>query len=172
MSNELGAHTTVAADKAPGGFDWTWDMMTGYSTPIATGSGNHLIDVLDLLNVAALGPSNYAAEPQNGYSSQVLLTVSSDLPMGYVSSQPDRTTDPTERGWFVYPIPLPHTFVVWFYFGASPSPESPLTLTFSGTIVPEFMTPVLLIAFLVSATTALAVRKRLSASVLTRRPTG
>jgi hypothetical protein len=162
MSHAVTAYTTVAAVKDAGGFDWTCYMMTGCTGGIASGSDGHLVDVLDLLEVDALAPSNYAAVSETGYSSQVLLTVSSDSPVGYVTSQPGTTTNPAERGWFLYPIPLPNTLDAMFYFGSDPSPQSPLTLTFSGVVVPEFTTIPLLVLFLVSATIALVARKRFS----------
>ncbi len=161
MSDELGAYASVAALKDVGSFDWTCHMMTGYMTTIAVGSGNHLVDVLYLLDVDSLAPSNYAAEPEIGYSSLVTVMISSDTPIGFVSSEPENVTDPTERGWFLSPIPLPNTIQAWFNFGSDPSPQNPLTLTFSGTVVPELTMTTLLVLFLVSATVALIGRKRL-----------
>jgi hypothetical protein len=162
MSHELGAYTAVAAMKDVGSFDWTCYMMTGYKTTITAGSDSHLVDALDLLDVDSLAPSKYATEPEMGYSSQVMVTISSDSPVGYVASEPGTVTDQTQRGWFLYPIPLPNTLMAWFYFGSDPSPQSPLTLTFSGVVVPEFTTIPLLVLFLVSATIALVARKRFS----------
>jgi hypothetical protein len=162
MSHELGAYTAVTAEKDSGGFDWTCYMMTGYTRAIAAGPGAHIVDVLDLVNVDPLAPSDYAAESEIGYSSQVLLMVSSDSPVSYVSSEPENVTNPAERGWLLSPIPLPNTLMAVFYFGSSPSPQSPLTLTFSGVVVPELTTIALLVLFLVSATVALVAKKRLS----------
>jgi hypothetical protein len=162
MSHELGAYTAVAAMKDAGSFDWTGYMMTGYMTTITAGSDSHLVNVLDLLDVDSLTPSKYATAPEMGYSSQVMVMISSDTPVGYVTSQPETVTNPAERGWFLYPIPLPNTLTAWFYFGSDPSPQSPLTLTFSGVVVPEFTTIPLLVLFLVSATIALVARKRFS----------
>jgi len=162
MTNELGAYAGVGATKDVGSFDWTCGMMTGYTTTITAGSGDHLVDVLDLLDVDSLAPSQYAIEPEIGYSSMVTVTISSDYPVGFVASEPENVTDPTERGWFLSPIPLPNTIEAWFHFGSDPSPQSPLTLTFSGVVVPEFMTIPLLVLFLVSAMAALIVRKRFS----------
>jgi hypothetical protein len=162
MSHELGAYTAVGAMKDVGSFDWTGYMMTGYKTTITAGSGSHLVDVLDLLNVDSLAPSKHATAPEMGYSSQVMVTISSDSPVGYVASEPGTVTDPAERGWFLYPIPLPNTLMAWFYFESDPSPQSPLTLTFSGVVVPEFTTIALLVLFLVSGMAALIVRKRFS----------
>jgi len=162
MSHEPGAYTAVAAMKDSGDFNWTCYMMTGYVTTIAAGSGNHLVDVLDLLDVGSLAPSPYSGEVEVGYSSTVIVMIASDSPVGYVSSEPGTTENPAERGWFIYPIPLPPWMLqAIFYFGSSPSPQSPLTLTFSGTVVPEFTTAALVTLFLVTATVALVVRKRL-----------
>jgi len=162
MSNELGVYTGVAAMKDVGGFNWTCNMATAYTTAFTAGSGDHLIDVLDLLDVGSLAPSNYATEPEIGYSSLVTVMILSDSPIGFVSSEPENVTDPTERGWFLSPIPLPNTIEAWFHFGSDPSPQSPLTLTFSGVVIPEFTTTALLVLFLVSPTVALIVRKRFS----------
>lgn len=162
MSHELGAYTMVAAMKDVGSFDWTCYMMTGYETTITAGSGSHLVNVLDLLDMNSLTPSKYATESEMGYSSLVTVMISSDSPVGYVTSQPGTITIPTERGWFLYPIPLPNTLDAMFYFGSDPSPQSPLTLTFSGVVVPEFTTTALPVLFLVSATIALVARKRFS----------
>lgn len=161
MSHEPGAYTAVAAMKDPGDFNWTCYMMSGYVTTIAAGSGNHLVDVLDLLDVDSLAPSPYSGEVEVGYSSLVMVMISSDSPVGYVTSEPGTTTDPTERGWFIFPIPLPPWMLqAIFYFGSSPSPQSPLTLTFSGVVVSEFTTTALIVLFLVSAMAVLIVRKR------------
>ena len=162
MSHAVSASIGVVAEKDSGGFEWGCYVMTGYTTSIAAGSGNHLVDVLDLLNVDALAPSNYAAVAETGYSSQVLLTVSSDSSVSYVSSEPGTITDPTERGWFLNPYAPTNTLMAWFYFGSSPSPQSPLTLTFGGTVVPELTTIALLVLFLASTMIALVARKRLS----------
>jgi hypothetical protein len=162
MTNELGAYTGVGATKDVGSFDWTCGMMTGYTTTITGGSDSHLVDVLDLLDVDSLAPSQYAIEPEIGYSSQVLVMVSSDSPVGYVTSQPGNVTSQAERGWWLYPIPLPNTLTALFHFGSDPSPQSPLTLTFSGVVIPEFTTIALLVLFLVSGMAALIIRKRFS----------
>jgi hypothetical protein len=162
MSHAVAASIGVVAEKDSGGFEWGCYVMTGYTTSIAAGSGNHLVDVLDLLNVDALAPSNYAAVPETGYLSQVLLTVSSDSSVSYVSSEPGTITSPTERGWFLNPYVPANTLMAWFYFGSSPSPQSPLTLTFGGTVLPELTTTALLVLFLASAMIALVARKRFS----------
>jgi hypothetical protein len=162
MSHKLGAYTAVAAMKDVGSFDWTDYMMTGYMTTITAGSDSHLVDVLDLLDVDSLAPSKYATAPEMGYSSQVMVTISSDSPVVYVASEPGTVTDPAQRGWFLYPIPLPNTLMALFHFGSDPSPQSPLTLTFSGVVVPEFTTIPLLVLFLVSAMIALVAIKRFS----------
>jgi hypothetical protein len=162
MSDEPGAYASVAAMKDVDSFNWTCLMMTGYVTTIETGSGNHPVNVLDLLHVSSLAPSNYATELETGYSSLVMVMISSDSPIAFVASEPENVTDPTERGWFLFPIPLPNTIEAWFGFGSDPSPQSPLTLTFSGVVIPEFTTTALLALLLVSATIALIVRKRFS----------
>jgi hypothetical protein len=121
MSDEPGAYASVAAMKDVDSFNWTCLMMTGYVTTIETGSGNHPVNVLDLLHVSSLAPSNYATELETGYSSLVMVMISSDSPIAFVASEPENVTDPTERGWFLFPIPLPNTIEAWFGFGSDPS---------------------------------------------------
>jgi hypothetical protein len=160
MSHESGAYASVTAHKDIGGFDWAYYMMTGYVTTMTGGSDSHLVDILDLLDVDSLAPSPYSAEAEVGYASQIMLTVSSDSPVTYVSSQPANVSDPTERGWFLYPLPPMNSLMAMFYFGSDSSSQSPLTLTFSGVVVPEFTPATLLVLFLVSAVVAVVARKR------------
>jgi hypothetical protein len=161
MTFEPGAQTAVLSVKNSGTFDWTNSMITGYMTSFAPDSGDHLVDILDLLDVSELAPSPYAAEVEIGYASQVLLIVSSDSSVTYVSSEPDLAMPPA-RGWFLNPIPLPNTLMAQFSFDSNSTPQSPLTLTFSGNVVPEFTATTLLFQFLLVAMIVLTARKRLS----------
>lgn len=162
MSQEPGAYAAVAAVKDVGSFNWEYSMMTGYMTTMTEGSGEHLVDVLDLLNVDSLGPSKYTEAPEIGYSSMVILSIFSDLPVSYVTSEPGTTTNPMERGWFMLPYQPPNSLQAIFHFGLSSLPQSPLSLTFSGLVVPEFTTTALLVLFLVLAAMTLIARKRFS----------
>jgi hypothetical protein len=159
MSQEPHAFVVVSAEKESGGFDWTYFMMTGYSTSITQGSGNHTIDVLDLLNVESLAPSSYASEVETGYSSMVSITISSNQTINYVSCEPGEASPPQLRGWFII-IPSGTYLTAYFSFGNDPSPVSPLTFTFSGIVVPEFTTLVLLAMFTLTAAIAIIVKKR------------
>jgi hypothetical protein len=159
MSQAPHAVVVVSAMKDSGGFDWTYSMMVGYYTSITLGSGNHTIDVLYLLNVASLAPSSYASEPEIGYSSMVTLSIYSNQTISYVSCQPGLADPPGTRGWTYYQYE-PTSLVADFGFGDDSSPVSPLTFTFSGLVVPEFTTLVLLAMFTLAAAILIIAKKR------------
>lgn len=159
MSQESNAAVVVSAVKESGGFDWTYSMMVGYSTSITQGSGNHMINVLDLLNVNSLAPSSYASEVETEYSSMVMLTISSKQTVTYVSCEPGIAVPPGSRGWIYYQY-QPTSLMAYFGFGDDSSPVSPLTFTFSGIVVPELTILTLLAMFTLTAAIAIIVRKR------------
>lgn len=159
MADEPNAIVGVNALKDSGGFDWTYTMMTTYDTGFPIGSGDHLIDILDLVDASSLAPSQYAYDGSM-YTSMVTVNVLSDETVSYVSSEPGEATPP-DRGWFLLPLPPSETLTAYFYFGDDSSPQTPLTLTFSGNVVPEFATLTILGIFLLAATFALVARKRL-----------
>jgi hypothetical protein len=159
ISQESNAAVVVSAVKESGGFDWTYSMMVGYLTSITQGSGNHVIDVLDLLNVDSLAPSSYASEVETGYSSMVMLTISSNQTVTYVSCQPALAQPPGSRGWTYYQY-QPTSLMAYFSFGDDPTPVSPLTFTFSGIVVPEFTTLALLTMLILAATITIIAKKR------------
>jgi hypothetical protein len=87
MSFQANALTAMFVTKDAGGFNWTYDMMVSYSTNIAAGTGNHLVDVLALLKVNSIAPSPYA-NSASGYGSEIIVSVVSNDTVSYVSSQP------------------------------------------------------------------------------------
>jgi hypothetical protein len=156
MAQEPNAFVSVNAFKESGGFDWTYSMLTGYSTNIPTGTGNRKIDILNLLNVNSLSPSSYA-ESDGAYSSTVMLTIYSNETVSYVSCEPGEASSTQPRGWFK--VPIPNQLMAYFNFGDDPSPVSPLSFTFGGKVVPEF-TALALIATLILAATIILIIKR------------
>jgi hypothetical protein len=106
-------------------------LTVSYTQNVAKGTGLHSIDVLSLLGVTSLAPSPYAlGEGGVGgiYSSTVFLTVNSSTPVAFVSCEPSPLNPSGIRGWYSTPSD-------WqFIFKDDPSPVSPLTFTFTGTI--------------------------------------
>jgi len=158
MAQETNSIFSIFAEKESGTFDWGYSMMAAYFASIPTGSGSHTIDVLDLLNVGSLAPSPYAAMAGGGYASTVMLLITSSTPISYVSCQPGESVGGS-RGWIYYSF-IPTVITVMFTFANDPSPASSLSVTFSGIVIPEFASMVLVIAFMIASATALAFRKR------------
>jgi len=157
MAQEPNAFTTINAMRLVGP-DWIYQMGVEYSTTIPTGTGDHTINILDLLNVDSLAPSPYAYI-EGGYQSVVRLTISSDQTVSYVSCEPG-LAEPPNRGWRYQP-PEPDTYLeAIFTFENDPSAVSPLTFTFSGTVVPEFTTLTTITLLILVATAALIIKKR------------
>lgn len=159
MTHEPGAFSSVSAYKEVGGFDWAYSMMTGYVMSIPKGSGNHRIDILDLLDVDSLAPSPYA-NVEDTYTSNVMLTISSNQTITYVSSEPGLVSPEQPRGWMSIPFTPPNTLIYYFSFADDPSPVSPLSLTFSGIVIPEFTTLLSVILLILTAIIAVVMRKR------------
>ena len=157
MTSKPTAFVGVSAFKESGSFNWTYSMMTQYSTNIPTGSDNHLIDILNLLNVSSLAPSPYA-NAGGMYTSMVNLQVLSNETVSCVSCQPGLANPPSQpKGWYPNPSQPPNTLIYYFTFANDPTPVETLTFTFGGTVIPEFTTLTLTIALLLTAiaTTAL-----------------
>lgn len=160
MTYEPDAFSSLSAYKEVSGFDWAYSMMTGYVMSIPKGSGNHRIDILDLLDVDSLAPSSYA-NAEGTYTSNVMLTISSNQTITYVSSEPDLASPPEQpRGWMSIPFTPPNTLIYYFSFADDPSPVSPLSLTFSGIVIPEFRTLLSVILLVLTALIAVVIRKR------------
>jgi hypothetical protein len=162
MTYETGACTLIGAQKESGGFDWMYAMGVMYHTTIPDGPGEHTIDVLDLLDVESLAPSPYS-QGQSGitivYMSMVMLTINSSTPVTFVSCKPGQASPPA-RGWYIYPQIQPTQLQAMFMFGDSPLPVNVLSLTFSGEIIPEFTTPMLIAVLTFAAAVAVALKKR------------
>ncbi|MEM2970996.1 MAG: hypothetical protein QW270_01040 [Candidatus Bathyarchaeia archaeon] len=159
LAQKTGALVSVGANKESGGFDWMYYMGVGYSTSIPTGTGNHTIEILELLNVDSLAPSQYAAI-EIGYSSMVMLTVSSNETITYVSCEPGEISPPEQlRGWFINPK-SGTSLMAYFSFGSDSSPVSPLSFTFNGNVVPEFTALTLMAMLVLAATLVLMVKKQ------------
>jgi len=160
MTHEQDASLEVMALKGVGVFDWVYYMTIRYSTSIPTGSGNHRIDILELLNVSSLAPSPYA-NATGTYTSTVMLTIDSDETVSYVSCEPPGLVEPYSRGWWLDTTTPPETLRADFYFWDDPTPVSPLSFTFSGAVIPEFAALTLITALMLITAIALIVKKRL-----------
>ncbi len=136
MTTEPSAAIGATASKSSGSFQWTFSIMATRTAEFPLGAGDHQIDILGLLKVNALSPSPYAFF-SGLYTSIVILTVTSNTSVSYVSSQPKLAPSYFESGWSAQTT-VPLTYV--FGFGSNSSSVSPLTLTFNGVVVPEFHT--------------------------------
>lgn len=156
----------VRASKMGGGFNWDTSvgaLSTNYSVP--TGSNSHTIDVLDLLGVSSLAPSPYTFDGSH-YESQIELGVFSSDSTSFVSCEPPLAAASGEKGWTVQTIPssplLNMSLLTGvFGFGSDPSPVTELSLTFSGTVIPEFTSLTLLLTLMLTVAGILILRKRL-----------
>lgn len=159
MTSKSTASIGVSASKESGSFNWTYSMMTQYSTNIPTGSDNHLIDILHLLNVSSLSPSPYA-NTGSVYASMVNLQVLSNETVSYVSCQPGLVNPPAQlKGWAPQATTPPVMLHYIFTFANDPTPVTTLTFTFSGTVIPEFTTSTLIIALLLTTIAAAALKQ-------------
>lgn len=159
LAQKTGALVSVGANKESGGFDWTYYMGVGYSTTIPTDTGDHTIDILELLGVESLAPSQNAAI-EGGYSSTVTLTVSSNETITYVSCEPGEASEEQPRGWLIFDE-SGTSLVATFNFGSDPSPVDSLSFTFNGKVVPEFTVLTLMAMFILAATIVLITKKQL-----------
>ncbi|MEM2676938.1 MAG: hypothetical protein QXJ77_03425 [Candidatus Bathyarchaeia archaeon] len=166
LTKEVGACVLLEALKESGGFEWEYGMGVAYSTVFPDGSGEHTVDVLDLLNVESLAPSEYAliiAIPDNFYSSMVKLDILSNTSVTFVSCVPNQTTIPkTTRGWYINPsVPSPIIALQGiFYFGGDNRPVTELSLTFRGFVIPEFTAPTFTAVLMFVSIAAIAFKKR------------
>lgn len=142
ITRENSTNVQLVARKASGSFEWAYAMGVIYDTIFPDGMGEHKVDVLDLLNVESLAPSKYALQigaPSPFYRSIVTLTISSDTSVTFISCTPPQATPPN-RGWNISPQISPNQLEGTFLFGGEDTPVDELSLTFSGFIIPEFMT--------------------------------
>jgi len=156
----------ITAYKDVGSFEWMTSVTAAImGTSISTGSDSHTIDVLDLLGASSLAPSPYGYDDDVGaYVSQVMLTITSSSSLLFVSCQPPLASLPNERGWT--DSALPTLIMTQFSFGSNATPVTELTYTFSGTVIPEFVSGILpLFLMIVFGTLAVFVsRKQLQKS--------
>ena len=165
IAGKPGAYITVDTFPSSNN-DWDFSIKCSYETSLAGGSGDHTIDVLNLLGVSSLVPSAYAGSYDSTYnttvySSAVDLTITSSGSVTYVSSKPPGlSTNSTigvlpPRGWQDYsgsPGTSPS-----FHFENDSSAVTQLTYTFGGSVVPEFPSTAILSLFLILSTLAAAV---------------
>ncbi|MEM1543673.1 MAG: hypothetical protein QW795_03220 [Candidatus Bathyarchaeia archaeon] len=161
MSNKDNAFIEVSASKESGGFDWIYSMSVGYFTSIPVGGGPHKIDVLNLLNVESLEPSEYASSEGWFLSSIVQLAILSNETVSYVSSEPGTVSYPMLRGWYINPMfpQPPIQLQAFFGFANDPTPVNELTFTFSGLIIPELTGLAPLIALMIISSILLLLKK-------------
>jgi len=165
MSSEEKAFVEVGATKESGSFNWVYFMTVGYSTSTPVGTGPHKIDILDLLNVESLTPSNYASY-KGWFASTVQFIVVSNETVSFLSSEPGLVNPPTQlKGWLInIPTQPPAQLIAQFSFANDPTPVDRLSITFSGLIIPEFTAPIQLILLILAISVTLAARKRLRVS--------
>ncbi len=135
-----------------------------YYTSITEGTGEHTIDILDLLNVESLAPSNYSLTSMPGYiypiyMSIVMLDITSDTTVTFVSCRPDQATPPL-RGWYIE-LQIPSTQLQGiFFFGGDRTPVTELSLTFSGVVIPEFAASTLMVVLAIATTITVFIKKQ------------
>jgi hypothetical protein len=159
MSIQTNAVTGMVGTKAVGTFDWTYGMLVSYLTSIPVGSGNHVVDILNLLSVGSIAPSSFAYSTE-AYASEVAIYVVSNGTVSYVSSQPGLAVTTGSRGWSNYTLGT-NEIAGAFSFGNDASATNVLTFTFGGTVLPEFPPTALLLVIMLATTVAMMLRKRI-----------
>jgi hypothetical protein len=149
-------------------YEWAYTVKCSYETSMPTGSGDHTVNVLNLLGVTSLTPSSYSGSYDSTYLTEVYaatvdVTIMPSQTVTYTSSQPAglATTMPlgvlAPRGWHDYTgdgtTPV-------FSFMNDSSPANQLTYTFNGAVVPEFPSTMILSIFMVIFTLAAIVAIR------------
>lgn len=138
---------------------WAYTLMAMYGTTIPTGSGSHIIDVLDLVGASALEPSPYAEVAGMYMFSSVQVSVS-DTDVTFVSCEPDETMAPYTRGWYVPSYGPTTTVSGIFYWGSDPTLVESLNFTFGGQVIPEFSIFTLLFTLSAMGSAILLLKKR------------
>lgn len=148
------------------GSDWLLGVIAMSNSTIPTGSNSHTIDVLDLLDVSSLAPSPLSFNAsEDYYTSLVWLTFDCDPSVTFISCVPpekQNLIDLSERGW------ADMWFAYGFFFGNESSPVETLTLTFGGTVIPEFTPITSVIAALSIAAILIAFKWRIGKRVHAR----
>lgn len=170
IAGEPGAYITVNT-RFGSNHNWGFSVKCSYETGMSTGSTGHIVDVLNLVGVDSLAPSNYSAYYSNIYLTtiyvsgvDVTITPSNGGTVTYTSSQPAglTTVQPpagvlAARGWYDYDESGKSPS---FRFENDSSPVTQLSYTFSGTVVPEFPSSIVVSLFLVMFTLAATVATR------------
>ena len=159
MASEPNAMVNVISEKNAGNFNWTYGMVVHYIASILTDGGSHTIDVLDLLNVESLSPSQYALVEDLGYFSMVNVYVNSNETITFEECVPSRVTYPMARGWYI-PSNSGLTLTGTFHFGNDPTAVEELTFTFGGVVVPEINSTFPLITLLAIAMLAIILKNK------------
>jgi hypothetical protein len=169
IAGQPGAYITVEFYPSVNN-EWACTLKCSYDTSMSTGSGDHTVDVLNLLGVTSLTPSSYSGYYDSTYLTEVYLatvgvSITSDQAVTYTSSQPAglRTDMPpygvlAPRGWADV---LGAGTSPQFNFANDSSPANQLTYTFSGAVVPEFPSTMILSLFMVIFTLAATVAIRI-----------
>lgn len=158
----------VFAGKEAGSFNW---LMNGIGFPsggrpylsIPPGSNSHTIDVLSLLGVSALSPSPYSFYTigETEFSmSQIDLDITSEGLISFAYCEPPLAPTPGEKGWSLIET-YPDYIHAMFGFGDDPSPVTQLSITFTGTVIPEFTPLTTLLTLMLAAASILALKKKL-----------
>jgi hypothetical protein len=170
IAGEPGAYITVDTFFSSN-YDWGFSVKCSYETGMSTGSGDHTVDVLNLVGVNSLAPSNYSAYYSDIYLTTVYVSgvdvtimPSNGGTVTYMSSQPTglTTVQPPAgvldaRGWHDY---YGSGTSPSFRFENDSSPVNQLSYTFSGTVVPEFPSSIVVSLFMVIFTLAAIVAIR------------
>jgi len=159
VAGQPGASITVDMSTTSNN-EWAYTVKCSYETSMSTGSADHTVDVLNLLGVTSLAPSSYSEYYDNSlyfptdlYDATVSVSITSSQTVTYASSQPAglATVEPAvgvlaPRGWFDY---SGTGMSPEFSFQNDSSTVNQLTYTFSGAVVPEFPSTMILSLFMV-----------------------
>jgi hypothetical protein len=152
----------LSANKESGSYNWMIGIVAMSPSTIPTGTGNHPIDVLDLLGASSLTPSSYSFNAtEDYYESTVWLWIMSDSSVSFVSCGPplkEYPEDLSERGW-LYMFPMIN--YAMFFFGSESSGVEALTFTFKGKVVPEFTPSTIVITLILAAACIIGFKKRM-----------
>ncbi len=151
--------STVYLEARGPGFEWGYSFKVAYTTKVQPGEDSHTIDVLNLIGVSELAPSPYCLDPYLGYISSISVDVYSPWNATFISCEPPEASY-DERGWWISPF---ETYLrASFDFYDDPTPVNTLFISFSGKVIPEFNSSMMLLLFL-SATALIPIfRRRLS----------
>jgi hypothetical protein len=155
------SYAGISAHKTSGIYDWQYIFFAGYfNIAIPTGAG-YTLNILNLIGATSLTPSSYASVYAY-YMSTVAVYVEPWTTATFVSCNPANISmQYMTRGWYVFPPDLLlDTLTGIFYFGNDTTSVTLLTFTFSGTIIPEFPSFLILPLFVVVTALAVAFAKR------------